>query len=189
MPTRDEVTIAFAVDQQQLDNVMQSMPTKFASAAKKSASAFETEFRNLAKGIGHHITEGLSAFSGALIGASIGRNIVGKVEGAFESINRQIDAIAERAKNAIRGNLRTDLSPQQFQAGDQVFTKAVGEGSFEKALDKTGEAVAKVNAGGEGADKIALMLAELGASMESIEKGDYKKVFYEIAENMKTAIS
>jgi hypothetical protein len=181
--TREEMMIVFGVDQSQLDNALRMMPVKMSGAAKRSVSVFEQEF----KALGKKLSSGLSeAFIGAFSGAAVGSKIVGAIGSGLKFLKDRAEFSDVRGGEVRRGQLRTGLDSGEFQRADNVFQKMLG-GGMEQALDRLADAVAKAKEGDEAGLKLADALIELGASLETIRSGDFRRVFFQIADNMKTA--
>jgi hypothetical protein len=147
------------------------------SSFNKSLDDANRQAQKFTESVGKGIAERLSAaFTGGAIVAGVMK------------LDDLIKGLQERAKSIRIGVSETGLDPQAYQRFAKTLeaTGSSGE-SGAKALEHLAEGVMKIRNGEAGSEDLAKDFAALGVSLSDIKKKDYKSLFFDIADAMKSA--
>jgi hypothetical protein len=121
------------------------------------------------------------------------RNVIGGalagggIIGALRTVDSFLDRLQEKAKQIKFGSHQSGLDPvqfQQFQNTIEATGNPVEKGL--KALENLAEATEKIKSGADTGNKLADSFGKFGVTLEDIKKKDYRAVFFQIADAMKT---
>lgn len=121
-----------------------------------------------------------SKFAGLFTGGALVAGIL-----KFGSL---IDRLQDKSKEIRIGTQKTGLDPQSYQKFANTLDAVGSSGEAGAvAMEHLADATVKIKNGEEGSAKLADNLAVLGVSLDDIQRKDYKAIFFQIADGMKTA--
>ncbi len=129
------------------------------------------------------------ALSGDFFGKLFGGFAAGVGLGAITSFAKEIATSLEGELKEIKiGSILTQMDPETFQRVRNVV-EATGSSieKVAKAQEKIAEGVEAFKSGSKEGYEMARNMMTLGASLQAIKDGDFQKVFFQIADSLKTA--